>query len=254
MSRTIAIANHKGGVGKTTTVLSLGAALSLKGKKVLLVDLDAQCNLTTQASGGRLHGRTVFDSLIGGGSLPVYRAAGYDYVPATSDLTGIERALTVTVGDNRAESVLLRHALLPLREEYDYILIDCPPSLGVLTRNALTAADGVLVPLTAESVPVMGMRSLMEAVDLTRRGLNGGLKVDGILVVRYNRRKLNRIVEEHLREIYGSLVFKTRIRENVDLMESPLYGKDIFGYASESIGAADYKSLAEELLERIEKY
>ena len=142
-------------------------------------------------------------------------------------------------------SLVLRKLLSPL--EYDYILLDCPPSLGLLTINALTASGEVFVPLTPEALPAKGLGTLLEIIDRTKEGLNPDLRLSGILITRYQRRKINRIVEESLRETFGDLVFKTKIRENVDISESPLQGTDIFSYSPRSIGAEDYRSLALEV-------
>lgn len=252
MGKVITIANHKGGVGKTTTTASLGVALTMKGKRVLLIDLDAQCNLTSLFVGkDSKTERTIFEALVGGSVLPIIHITDntkLDIVPASLDLVGIEKALTLLVADNVKELTLLRSLIEPIRDSYDYVLIDCPPSLGILTKNALIASNGVLITLTAESLPTMGMQSLLDGIDHVRKGLNKRLRLYGILVTRYNRRKLNRLVEESLRESFGELVFKTRIRENVDLMEAPLYRQDIYTYSPDSLGAVDYKSLTEEIL------
>lgn len=252
MGKVITIANHKGGVGKTTTTASLGVSLTMKGKRVLLVDLDAQCNLTSLFTPqGAKYERTIFEALVGNSVLPIIHITDntkLDLVPSSLDLVGIEKALTLLVGDNVKELTLLRTLLEPIRGDYDYILIDCPPSLGILTKNALIASNGVVITLTAESLPTMGMQSLMDGIDHVRRGLNKELRLYGILLTRYNRRKLNRLVEESLRENYGDYVFKTRIRENVDLMEAPLYRKNIFAYSPDSLGAEDYTALTDEIL------
>lgn len=251
MGKIITIANHKGGVGKTTTSASLGVSLTTRGKRVLLIDLDAQCNLTGLFAREVKYERTIFEALTGNAVLPIIHIPNntkLDIVPSSLDLVGIEKALTLIVADNVKELTLLRALLKPVKGDYDYILIDCPPSLGILTKNALIASDGVIITLTAESLPSMGMQSLLNGIDHVRRGLNKDLRLYGILLTRYNRRRLNRLVEESLRDHYGEFVFKTKIRENVDLMEAPLYGKDIFSYSPDSLGAEDYKALTDELL------
>ena len=251
MGKVISISNHKGGCGKTTTSASLGKALSLKEKRVLLVDLDSQRNLTGILLGrNKTPERTIFESLIGEKVLPIINISdNLDLVPSSLDLVGIDRALAMIMGDNIEELLALRGLLDPIRGEYDYIIIDCPPSLGLLTRNALIASDGVIVPLTAEALPANGLVNLMDAIKAVKSGLNPKLSLYGILLTRYNRRRLNRIVEEGLREVYKDWVFQTKIRENVDLMESPLYGKTIFDYSPDSIGARDYISLADEFIQ-----
>lgn len=252
MGKIIAIANHKGGVGKTTSVASLGVALSQKGKKVLLIDLDAQGNLTSLF----IHDapeRTIFEAMTGNKILPIIHITdnkNLDIVPSSLDLVGIEKALSILVHDDVKELTILRNLLEPKRDSYDYILIDCPPSLGILTKNALTASDGVIITLTAESLPTKGLTSLIDAILMTRRGLNKTLSLFGILITRYNRRKINRLVEATLRESFEDVVFTTKIRENVDIMESPLYGMDIYSYSPDSIGAKDYSDLANEIINK----
>lgn len=248
MARILSITNHKGGVGKTTTTASLGVALSRSGERVLLLDLDPQGNLSSLFVHGEIN-KTVFDVFLQRGVLPIYGVSdNLDIVPSSLDLVGMDRALEAIGGDYNKRLQILRGALQSVREKYDYILIDCPPSLGVLTHNALVASDGVIITLTAESLPTKGLNTLMEVIVRTRQaGLNKGLNIAGILITRYNRRRINRLVEESLRENFGEIVYKTKIRENVDLMESPLYNQDIFSYAPESNGAKDYESLAQEI-------
>lgn len=255
MGKIISIANHKGGVGKTTTTASLGKALSLEGKKVLLVDLDAQGNLTSLFL-ENVPENTIFGSLVAKAPLPVISISGnLSLVPSSPDLIGVERAISAIFPDDRGKQVsLLRGLMEKVRGEYDYILLDCPPSLGDLTINALTASDGVVITLTAESLPAKGLSSLLDAISNTRRVLNKSLKLSGILITRYNRRRINRIVEESLRENFGEIVFRTKIRENVDIMESPLYGKDIFSYSPNSNGAKDYTELAKEIINKNQRY
>jgi len=239
--RIISITNHKGGVGKTTSVASLGVALSQIGRRVLLVDLDPQCNLTDSLSVSR-QGRTLYDSLREGRDLPQVEVRPGLYVsPSSIDLVSTDLELA---GVSRRE-YRLRDLLSSLK--YDYILLDCPPSLGLLTINALTASTEVIVPLIPEALPAKGLGTLLDIIQRTREGLNPGLKLGGIIITRYQRRKINKVVEESLRENFGDLVFKTRIRENVDISEAPLRGTDIFSYSSKSIGAEDYRDLALEI-------
>lgn len=251
MGKVISISNHKGGCGKTTTSVSLGKALSMKGKRVLLIDLDSQMNLTSiLLDKDKTPERTIFESLVGEKVLPIINITdNMDLVPSSLDLVGIDRALAMIVGDNIGELLSLRDLLEPIRGEYDYIIIDCPPSLGILTRNALIASDGVIIPLTAEALPANGLKNLLDAIKAVKKGLNPRLELYGILLTRYNRRRLNRIVEERLRQVYSDFVFQTKIRENVDLMECPLYRQTIFDYSPDSIGASDYMSLTEEFLQ-----
>lgn len=251
MEQVISITNNKGGVGKTTTTASLGKALSLLGKKVLLVDLDSQGNLTSLYL-PKTPEETIFGSLVTGNPLPeISISENLSLVPSSPDLIGIERALSAVYPDDRRGQVsVLRRLLESRRKVYDYILLDCPPSLGDLTINALVASDGVYIVLTAESLPVKGLSSLIDAISNTRKVFNKTLELSGILITRYNRRKINRLVEETLRTNFGEIVFRTKIRENVDVMESPLYGKDIFDYSPDSIGAGDYMELAKEVISK----
>ena len=246
MRQTISIVNHKGGVGKTTSVSSLGVALARMGKRVLLVDLDAQGNLTdtlTQTPGDR----SIYDSLRTLETLPVVNIReGLDLCPSSIDLVSMDLELA----DKREREFRLSQLLQGL--DYEYILLDCPPSLGLLTINALTASTKVIIPLTPEALPAKGLGTLLDIIERTKETLNPGLSLGGILITRYNRRKINRLVEETLRETFGDSVFKTKIRENVDISESPLQGMDIYSYSPNSIGAKDYESLAMEVVSKLE--
>lgn len=246
MRQIISIVNHKGGVGKTTSVSSLGVALARMGKRVLLVDLDAQGNLTdtlTQTPGDR----SIYDSLRTLETLPVVKIReGLDLCPSSIDLVSMDLELA----DKREREFRLSQLLQGL--DYEYILLDCPPSLGLLTINALTASTKVIIPLTPEALPAKGLGTLLDIIERTKETLNPGLSLGGILITRYNRRKINRLVEETLRETFGDSVFKTKIRENVDISESPLQGMDIYSYSPNSIGAKDYESLALEVVSKLE--
>ena len=246
MRQTISIVNHKGGVGKTTSVSSLGVALARMGKRVLLVDLDAQGNLTdtlTKTPGDR----SIYDSLRTLETLPVVNIReGLDLCPSSIDLVSMDLELA----DKKEREYRLSRLLQGL--DYEYILLDCPPSLGLLTINALTASTKVIIPLTPEALPAKGLGTLLDIIERTKETLNPGLSLGGILITRYNRRKINRLVEETLRETFGDSVFKTKIRENVDISESPLQGMDIYSYSPNSIGAKDYESLAMEVVSKLE--
>lgn len=246
MRQIISIVNHKGGVGKTTSVSSLGVALARMGKRVLLVDLDAQGNLTdtlTKTPGDR----SIYDSLRTLETLPVVNIReGLDLCPSSIDLVSMDLELA----DKKEREYRLSRLLQGL--DYEYILLDCPPSLGLLTINALTASTKVIIPLTPEALPAKGLGTLLDIIERTKEALNPGLSLGGILITRYNRRKINRLVEETLRETFGDSVFKTKIRENVDISESPLQGMDIYSYSPNSIGAKDYESLALEVVSKLE--
>lgn len=249
MSKIIAIANHKGGVGKTTTVASMGVALSLKGYNVLLIDLDPQTNLSSMfLSDEALAGLsvTMYEALTQGESLPMERVKeGVTLSPASLDLALAEIELT----GKRTGGTILAQKIAPIAGNFDYILIDCPPSLGILTTNAFYCADEVYIPLTAEALPLRGVTSLEGAITEVGRA-NGRTKLGGILITRYNNRRLNKEVEGAIRAKYGDIVFNTRIRENITIAEAPNYGIDIFEYDSNSIGARDYTALADEIIAR----
>lgn len=246
MSRTIAVTNHKGGVGKTTSVVSIGAILAAKGYRTLLVDLDAQANLTTSLLQAEPE-RTVYASLKERTALPVMGVKeNLSLVPSSLDLAGIE----LEIGGAISREYILKDLLEPLAKDYDYILLDCAPSLGLLTINAFVAASDIIIPLTAEALPFKGLTKLQGFIAMVQKRLNPGLRLSGIVITRWMRKKLSQIVEEQLRERYGDLVFKTRIRENVSLAEAPLSGRDITDYAPRSNGAEDYQSLTEEVISR----
>lgn len=259
-ARTIAIVNHKGGVGKTTSTASLGTALAMKGLRTLVVDLDAQQNLTFsltprgtedtpgEATGEEASQPSVFDALMGRQGLPQVEVAENLWLsPSSLELAGAETLLSTRM----AREGILRGLLDDVAESYDYILLDCPPSLGIVTVNALTAADTILIPMTAETLPLKGMTMLDDIVGQVRRSINPRLRLGGVFITRYNNRRLNNAVTEAVRARYGSLLMDTRIRENIALAETPASGRSIFDYAPDSNGAADYRALAEELLQRL---
>lgn len=243
MRKVIAIANHKGGVGKTTSVSSLGVALSKLGKRVLLVDLDAQCNLTDLFLKD-YSGESIYQALRGDISLPIIQVQERLYLtPSSLDLV----AMDIELSTKERREYRLKELLQGV--EVDYILIDCPPSLGLLTINSLVACDEVYIPLTAEASPAKGLGTLLKIIEGVRANLNEEIKLGGVIITRYNRRKINRLVEESLREEFGDKVFKNKIRENVDITESPLFSKDVFSYSPDSNGVKDYTALAKEILE-----
>ena len=250
--RVIAVFNHKGGVGKTTTVVNLGAALARLGRRVLLVDADPQACLTVHFG---LDPETATDTIyeVLCRDLPLESAVrpveedNLSYVPAHLELAGAELELATTMGRER----LVRDALdgfLRTHPGWDYVLFDCPPSLGLLTVNALTASDEVFVPLQTEFLALRGVGKLVEVVTLVRRRLNPGLRITGILpTLSRTGTLLAREVTEEIAKYFGPKVFKTRIRNNVRLAEAPSHGKSIFAYAPRSAGAEDYAALAEEV-------
>lgn len=245
--RIIAILNHKGGVGKTTSVASIGVSLSKLGRRVLLVDLDPQGNLTDSLSVPK-GGRSLYEALREQRNIPQVEIRERLWVcPSSIDLVSMDLELATT----ERKETRLKGLLSSL--DYDYILLDCPPSLGLLTINALSASSEVFVPLTPEALPAKGLGTLLDVIQRTNKSLNPSLRLGGIIITRYQRRKINRLVEESLRESFGDLVFKTKIRENVDISESPLRGEDIFTYSPRSIGAEDYMNLSREIDSRSEK-
>ena len=246
MSRIIAFANHKGGVSKTTSVANIGAILSQVGKKVLLIDLDAQANLTDYFLKERPK-ETIYNAFLDEIPLPICQVGkGLSLVPSSLDMVGIE----AKIADNIDRAELLQILLEPIREKYDYILIDCPPSLGITTLNALVAATDLYVPLTAEAIPVRGLKMLIDAMERVKRRKNPQIELTGIIITRWGARNLNKLIEESLRKNFGEVVFKTKVRENISIAEAPTFYQDIVTYAPSSHGAEDYKALTKEIIKR----
>jgi chromosome partitioning protein len=249
MPRTIAVANQKGGVGKTTTTLNLGAALHKEGKRVLLVDLDPQAALSTSLeSGANGSEKTVYEVLLGksAASRVVRRTrAGPQLIPANIDLAAAEVELVAEMGRER----ILSEALEPVRDRYDFILIDCPPSLGLLTINSLVASRDVIVPLQCEYLAMRGLGLLLKTVEGVRARLKRDLEVAGILMTMYNGRTLHaQEVLEEVRKSFGSKVFPMVIKTSVRLKEAPAAGMSILDYAPSHEAARAYRALARELL------
>jgi chromosome partitioning protein len=251
MSRVIAIANQKGGVGKTTTAINLGASLAVAEQKTLVVDIDPQGNATSGLGLQRREERaTVYDMLVEGRPAKDAIVEGVhfehlDLIPSTRDLVGAEIEL---VGAGDRESVL-RNALAPVRDAYDFILVDCPPSLGLLTLNTLTAADSVLIPIQCEFYALEGLSQLLNTVRLVQKGLNPSLEIEGVLLTMYDRRlNLSKQVAEEAHEYFGSKVYETTIPRNVRLAEAPSFGQPIVHYDVLSAGAQSYLALAKEVI------
>lgn len=241
--------NHKGGVGKTTSVINIGAGLVELGKKVLLIDLDPQANLTLSLGVPR-HPVTIYESIRGESPLAPYNIKDkLDVVTSTLDLSGAEMELINEAG----REFLLRELLDPVRGNYDYILIDCPPSLGLLTLNALTSSDQVFIPLQTEFLAMQGLAKIKQVINKVKLRLNKKLQIGGVIATMYDARKvLNRDVVATIQKYFGDLVFETMIRDNVSLAEAPAQRKDIFAYSPNSSGAEDYLSLSREILKRVE--
>ena len=246
MAKVICIGNHKGGVGKTTVTANLGALLSQMGKKVLLIDLDAQANLTDCFLPQRPE-ISIFNSLTEEIPLPVTEIKERLYiVPSSLEMLDIE----AKTADNIDRAELLKYLIEPIAEDYDYILMDCPPSLGIVTLNALIAATDLYITLTAETIPVKGLKMLTDAMAKVQKRKNPSLKLSGIIINRWGGRNLNKEIENSLRQMYGDIVFKTKIRENISIAEAPSFLQDVASYAPGSHGAEDYKALTEEILKR----
>jgi chromosome partitioning protein len=252
MSRIVAIANQKGGVGKTTTAINLSAALAAFDKRVLLVDLDPQANATSGLGFSKREQATVYAALISGeiaGSVRETSLANLWIAPSGRDLVGAEIEL-VEQSDREAR---LRFALGSVRGSYDFLIVDCPPSLSLLTVNALAAADSVLVPIQTEYFALEGLTELLETVERVREFFNPLLAMEGIVLTMFDERtNLARQVVDDIRQHFGDKVFETVIPRNIRLGEAPSYGKPVLSYDIKSKGAEAYLALGREFLRRRE--
>lgn len=250
LGKIIAVANQKGGVGKTTTSINLSAALAELGKKVLLMDCDPQGNATSGLGIAKDELElSIYDALVNDADINdiiISTEFGLDIVPAVMDLAGAEVEL-VNMEDKQYR---LKKAVAAIKDKYDYILMDCPPSLGHVTLNALTAADSVLLPLQCEFYALEGLSQLLSTVQLVQDQLNDSLRIEGLVLTMYDSRtNLAEQVVEEVKTHFPDMVYATKIPRNVRLSEAPSFGKPIFAYAASSKGAQAYMSLAEEVVE-----
>ncbi|HZR68734.1 MAG TPA: AAA family ATPase [Burkholderiales bacterium] len=252
MTRVLAITNQKGGVGKTTTSVNLAAGLAQAGKRVLLVDLDPQGN-ATMGSGidKRALSATVYQVLLGFATAPSVRlrseAGGYDIIPANRDLAGAE----VEMVDLEHRESRLKSALQPIASEYDFVLLDCPPSLNMLTLNGLVAADAVMIPMQCEYYALEGLSDLVNTIKKVRQHLNPRIEIEGLLRTMYDpRNTLAQQVSAQLQEHFGAKVYETVIPRNVRLAEAPSFGAPAISFDRECKGSQAYMALASEILNR----
>jgi len=257
MGKIISFANQKGGVGKTTTCINLSAYVAAMGKKVLVVDLDPQGNATSGLGVDKENDiKTVYDLISGDSSteevIKNTLIEGLDILPSTVDLAGAELEMV----EMPQREKIMKGILEPLKENYDYIMIDCPPSLGLITVNALTASDSVIIPMQCEYYPLMGITQLMNTIRLIKFHLNPKIDVEGVVMtMKDNRSNLTNQVSDEIIKFFGKKVFFTYIPRNIRLAEAPSHGVPIVIYEPSSKGAEAYLSLAEEFLDRNkEKY
>lgn len=247
MATVISLLNHKGGVGKTTSAINIGAGLLELGQRVLLVDLDPQANLTLSLGIGR-QPVTIYESMMGESDLsPVTYKPGLDVITSSLDLSSAEMELVNEAG----REFILRELFAGVDDQYDFIIIDCPPSLGLLTLNALTSSQQVIIPLQTEFLAMQGLAKIKQVIQKVKLRLNKELHIGGVLATMYDARKvLNRDVVETIKKYFGPLLFEAYIRDTVALAEAPAQQQDIFTYSRSSNGAEDYLAVCHEIIER----
>lgn len=246
--RIISFANHKGGVGKTTTTANVGSILAQKGYKVLVIDLDPQANLTFSLYDGEI-GDSIYEAMTDRiDTLPVLNISeNLDLVPSTLDLCAAEFELASAM----SRESILRNLLVPIQEEYDFILTDCPPSLGILTINGMAASNEIIVPLIAEALPFNGFKFISKTISRVQKKLNKDAHISGVLITRYEKSRLSENMEDQMRQNLGDLVFRTKIRKNITVASAPIKCQNIVDYSPGSNGAKDYVAFTEELLMKL---
>jgi chromosome partitioning protein len=239
--------NHKGGTSKSTSVLNVGAGLVLKGKRVLLIDIDPQKNLTSMMGIFHRPEITTYELFTGDGSIEesiITVREKLDLIPSSLDVSGVE----LEIADNVGRESILKRLIDQVKDRYDFVIIDAPPSMSLITINGLVASEKVFIPVLSEFNSLLGLKSFAEIVEEVK-GLNPTLDIGGVILSRYDKRKvLNRTVLDQIEEVFGDKLLKTIIRDNIAVAESPSMGQDIFTYAPKSYGAEDYLALTNEIL------
>jgi chromosome partitioning protein len=251
MGKTISIINHKGGVGKTTTAVNLAAGLCLLGKKILLIDIDPQANLTISTGLNPSDGMNVYGALSGKYPLPVVTTnIGLDVVPSNIDLSATE----IELHQEPEREALLKKLISPVLKNYNFVLIDCPPALGLLTLNALTASSGAIVPVELSGFALAGMNKLFEVIEKVRQRINPDLNICQILITRVDKRQaVQKELSDYMYKTYGKDVLKSQIRNNAKIIEAQIQRMDIFSFNRKSNGAEDYMNLCNEFLKIYKK-